>query len=158
MPHELKTRTDVINAMITMYSLVSYLEVGVRNPKDNYDRVNAPVKEGVDIKDLGVPGIHGHGSDLFFSETNSKFDLIFIDGAHDYAQVWRDLDNSLHHLHRGGLVIMHDSLPRSERYKEIERCGDVWKVVEEALKRPDLVGCTIPVDHGVTIIRKKGER
>ena len=42
-----------------------------------------------------------------------KFDVIFIDGLHEYEQCQRDCLNSMKFLNDGGIILFHDFLPRS---------------------------------------------
>ena len=37
-------RTDVINHVIAARGLTSYLEIGIRNPADNFNRIDCPVR------------------------------------------------------------------------------------------------------------------
>lgn len=49
-------------------------------------------------------------SDSFFADTApGSFDMIFIDGAHDYESVFRDCTYALEFIEPGGLVCGHDA-------------------------------------------------
>jgi len=53
-------------------------------------------------------------SDDFFLESgHPSFDLVFVDGWHEFHQVLRDLRNSLGRLTPSGLVVLDDVLPGS---------------------------------------------
>jgi hypothetical protein len=48
-----------------------------------------------------------HGADCL----GKNIDLAFIDGAHEYKQVLRDINNVLLHSHQHTLIIVHDVIP-----------------------------------------------
>ena len=116
------TRIDVINSIINRFGGKRYLEIGVRNTEDCFDKIVCKVKHSVD------PGLEAKvnnatykfTSDDFFSKLRSKkldipahykWDVIFIDGLHLAYQVERDVDNALGHLNPGGVIVMHDCYP-----------------------------------------------
>ena len=68
---------------------------------------------------------HINGSDKFFETCNEKYDLIFIDGSHDYSQSKRDLGNSLGHLNDGGYIVMHD-INNHVKTRESKSCKDTF--------------------------------
>jgi len=47
-------------------------------------------------------------SDSFFLSNESVFDMIFIDGYHEYNQVLRDLNNAKSVLKKGGFLLLDD--------------------------------------------------
>lgn len=49
-------------------------------------------------------------SDFFFKKNNELYDLIYIDGDHDAAQVSKDLKNSWNCLKNGGVLVLDDYL------------------------------------------------
>jgi hypothetical protein len=158
-------RFDILNHLIEKYKLVNYLEIGVFQG-ENIRKVKAPYKNGVD------PGVEGYvvpevdypmTSDAFFDlikeHEDIKYDLIFIDGLHEYSQVKKDIENSLKHLQPNGFIVMHDCNPVSydaqipER-KTIAWNGDVWKSFVE-FKQNNLLYecCVIDTDFGVGVIK-----
>ena len=89
---------------------------------------------------IGVDPVSGGNyrgkSDDFFSNNKKKFDLIFIDGLHEYQQVRKDILNSIKCLKEGGFILVHDCLPRSISAQAVPRfrniwTGDVWKAIDE---------------------------
>jgi hypothetical protein len=44
----MKTRTDLLNHLAETYNLERYLEIGVQDPKQNFDQVDCPYKISVD--------------------------------------------------------------------------------------------------------------
>ena len=60
-------------------------------------------------------------SDEFFSQNKDIFDVIFIDGLHEYHQVYNDAINALKAIKKGHYVAFHDFLPGN--WKE-EHCQE----------------------------------
>ena len=50
-------------------------------------------------------------SDDFFAQNNRSFDIIFLDGLHEYEQTYRDFNNALASLATGGVIIIDDTFP-----------------------------------------------
>ena len=155
----MKNHTDLLNFLIQTFDLKSYLEIGVQNPKNNFDKIKCIDKTGVDP--IYVRGdILVTTSDLFFDwNENKKFDLIFIDGLHHANQVRRDFENSLKCLNDNGFIVIHDTLPTDEKYTHVPRdskiwFGDVYKFAM-TLSEYDKIGfLTIDFDCGCTVVYK----
>ena len=105
-------RYDLINAMIEVRGFRTYLEIGVRNPSDCFDRVRVERKWSVDpgFEVESNPATFPMTSDEFFErlgggqlkDAPARWDAIFIDGAHRAEQVWRDIQNALRPFLRAG--------------------------------------------------------
>lgn len=128
-------RFDVINRMIKKYNFKSYLEIGVRRPNDNFNKIICENKTGVD-PDPNANAAYVMTSDEFFKQNKDlKFDIIFIDGMHEAHQVYKDIKNGLAHLNPKGVIILHDcNPPCAERAIDFEDWngkdawnGDCWK-------------------------------
>ena len=169
------TRTDVINHVLaSLGDELTYLEIGVRNPDDNFNHINAANKYSVDpgVEFEANPVDFKMTSDEFFDAMRSgkvlngqKFDGIFIDGLHLAEQVERDINNSLEFLNDNGFIFMHDCNPPSEwharetyNYKMSPAGGNwngtTWKAFVGARQRTDIYSCCINTDWGVGIISK----
>lgn len=156
-------RTDILNAIAAKLPKdAAYLEIGVRNPGDNFDRINMADKLGCDPKAPTRPDIAKMTSDELFANKSRQFDLIFIDGDHRMGQVLKDLRNSLRALKHGGYIVMHDCLPISEDEAAPEKpansapwCGGAWEVYAAALNSPKIDAFVVDCDHGVAIVRPK---
>ena len=99
-------------------------------------------------------------SDEFFSQNKKYFDCIFIDGLHEYEQVKKDIINSLEYLNDGGVIFVHDCLPRSYFEQAVPRSqhvwtGDVWKSIVEFRGYNYLDICVGKLDMGLGIILKR---
>jgi hypothetical protein len=173
------TRTEVINLLIEKNSYKHYLEIGIDNPANNFNKIKIEDKTGVDPYDqkLRVATHWNDGnkevfskqiqyvmtSDDFFRQNTKKFDIVFIDGLHLDHQVRKDIENSLKFLNENGTIVLHDCLP--ERYEgQLEKdigygwWGTVWKTFALfRITRNDLIMKTIDTDCGLGII-KKGEQ
>jgi hypothetical protein len=117
-------------------------------------------------------------SDSFFANTRDRFDLVFLDGLHEFQQTLRDVLNALEILNDGGLIVVDDSVPIDEfsaipdQSEALSRRiqsgsdrrewnGDVFKAVAFLASRPADVGLLTlwseddSVQHGQTIVWKQ---
>lgn len=175
----MNSRVEVINYLIQRFSLNSYLEIGVCNPDDCFNKIRCEVKLGVDpgVEFVANPVDYKMTSDQFFSELDSskldldpetKWDLIFIDGLHLANQVLRDIQNSIKHLEQSGFIVIHDCNPPTqfharENYQVDGQYypwnGTVWKVIYYLrTHRPDLDICVLDIDWGVGVLRVKDSK
>ena len=127
----METRFDLINYFIRERGFRSFLEIGT-DAGDTFRAVDCPRKVSVDPN---ADATFRMTSDQFFDSNREKFDIVFVDGFHEWHQAHRDATNALRCLNKGGVVVMHDCAPTSAecaRHLEIyERptgpwCGDVW--------------------------------
>lgn len=171
----MKHRVEIINFLLKRHfpGRSSYLEIGVSNPEDCYNYVEATVKRGVDpgLEYPDNPVRYPYTSDEFFRKLEAqeldmepayKWDIIFIDGLHLAPQVWRDVQNSLNHIKPGGFVLLHDVNPPTsnhahsdhERYLRERTAwnGTVWKVMYHYRTQPGFNAYTVNIDWGVGVI------
>ena len=152
----MKTRTDLINKIIQKLKYETYLEIGVYEG-DNFNKIQIKSKFGVD-PNCGIDGVIRKFSQDFFKSNDKTFDIIFVDGDHQYNQVKQDVENSLKCISENGMVIMHDTCPPTlghcGRYRKGEWCGDAYKVAIEYNNSKDHSVITWNKDFGVTIITK----
>lgn len=125
-------RWDLINHYIQHYGFKSFLEIG-HAKGEAFNQINIEQKSSVDPCKSTKP-TYVLTSDDFFEKYDIKFDIIFIDGLHEHCQVDRDINNSLLHLNKGGVIILHDCHPISEKCQEHlftapggSWTGDCWK-------------------------------
>ena len=169
-------RSEVINFLISFLNReTQYLEIGVRNPEDNFNKIAASLKisvdPGIEFKDNPVD--YKMTSDDFFNklgeglilEKEMKFDIIFIDGLHLAEQVERDIINALKFIKEDGFIVLHDCNPptqfhASEMYEyrlspsKGYWNGTTWKAFYKYRTMPDLYSCCIDSDWGIGIISK----
>jgi hypothetical protein len=147
-------RYDIIQNIINKKSFKSFLEIGSFN-NDTFDKILVSNKVGVDPERGGNVRLT---SDEFFKTNKSFFDIIFIDGLHLYEQVRKDFFNSLNFLNPGGVILIHDCLPRKFRDQVRLRShelwnGDVWKLVVELRTLDYIQLYTIIADYGIAIVK-----
>tara|TARA_R110002050_G_scaffold74772_4_gene160148 strand:+ start:51697 stop:52503 length:807 start_codon:yes stop_codon:yes gene_type:complete len=170
-------RYDIINFILEFLNRdTKYLEIGVRYPKENFDKIKATRKYSVDPgkENIENPVNFKLTSDEFFQKIRDesilnkdiKFDVIFIDGLHLAEQVERDITNSLGFLKEDGFIVLHDCNPptefhASETYKyrlsPSKGCwnGTTWKAFFKIRQSTSLNSCCIDSDWGIGIISKK---
>lgn len=158
--------TQIINYLIQKYDFKTYLEIGVRNPNDNYYKINIQYKECCDIDNsYGVVTYHMPSDEMFrIMPLDKKYDIIFIDGMHDESYVDRDLKNSIKHLNPNGIICLHDVVPlyegttiKKDKYDDKTGFwnGDVYKSIAK-LYGSELDYYTINNgDSGLGIIKYK---
>ena len=170
-------RYDVINLLIKSVKkeITNYLEIGVRNPGQNFNKIESSNKISVD------PGVEFKEnpvdlkltSDEFFNKLASgelkdvpdKYDVIFIDGLHLAEQVNRDIDNALNFIYNDGFVVLHDCNPPTEYHAREDYSynlspakgfwsGTVWKAFYKRRFDKTISCCCIDSDWGIGIISK----
>jgi hypothetical protein len=153
----MKTRTDLINAVIAATGAQSYLEIGVGHGT-NYRAVEVPHKVGVDpapyYKGDGVQVI---SADAFFSTNASRYDVVFVDGDHQMPAPLNDIVGS---LEVSPVVLVHDACPtRVEHTKHgsLYRPGEIWmgQVWQALLYSVERLGLSLhiwPQDFGVALV------
>lgn len=108
---------------------------------------------------------------ILSNNTSLRFDVVFIDGAHDYGQAMKDIDNGLKVLRPGGYLIAHDVNPLTELAgtpsfedfrKKISATdlvdgvdaswnGDVWKCLVELGER-GYEYYSVDLVHGLAVV------
>lgn len=152
------TRYQVIQALVDARKYESFLEIGTYRG-DTFRNVSCPIKVSVDPDPESRP-TYLMDSDTFFRTCRDTFDIVFIDGLHEHAQAWRDINNALSHLNPDGAVVLHDCLPTTEKMQEW--CdhsrqgeiwtGDVWKAYYKALSELPYLVYVLDTDYGCGII------
>ena len=160
-------RENIINYLIEEGKYTRYLEIGVKNPASNFDNIKCKYKTGVDPNPKG--DIHYvMTSDDFFNKISLDeiYDIIFIDGLHEYKQVLRDVENSLEHLSPNGVIVLHDCNPIKKNNQKYPRAmgqntwnGDVWKAFALLrMEREELDMFVVDEDEGCGIIRRGSQK
>lgn len=156
---EYPNRLEIIQNIITSRKYKKYLEIGC-----DKNQIFSNIE--IDFK-IGVDPVQGGNvrktSDNFFKNNLDKFDIIFIDGLHKYDQVNKDIKNSLKVLNEGGIILLHDCMPKSYFHQAVPRSrmswnGDVWKNIVEARTNPEIDTYTCFADQGISIIFNRPNR
>lgn len=80
-------------------------------------------------------------------KSNEKYDLIFVDGGHDYQSCAKDLDNVYPMLKNGGILFGHDYIDNNPNV-------GVKQAVEEFVAKNKLNFDVYPRTHGIYSFRK----
>lgn len=136
----------------------SYLEIGVQH-ETVFKEINTANKIGVDPISGGT---HRMTSDEFFNQNEKFFDLIFIDGLHEYEQCKRDLLNSIKFLKQDGIIVFHDFIPQNYLECHVPRIsrtwtGDVWKIGVQLTYSKNCDFFIGNFDHGIGILKLKND-
>lgn len=109
-----------VNFLANALGARNYLEIGVNDGQSFFD-ITVPERTGVDpdfrfdIEEKKAPNTWfvPKTSDAFFAgrQSMAPFDLIFIDGLHQFEQVVRDISNSILHSHAGSVILIDDTKP-----------------------------------------------
>lgn len=169
-------RTDIINYFLSITDSKLYLEIGVRDPNKNFNRIKCEEKYSVDpgVEFVENPVDFKMTSDAFFKELmagklqiskNVKFDVIFIDGLHLADQVDKDIMNALEFIKDSGFIILHDCNPptefhQRENYKFFNSPaksfwnGTTWKAFYKYRHNKNLYSICFDTDWGVGVLSK----
>jgi hypothetical protein len=171
----MKTRTDLLNHLAEKYKLQKYLEIGVQDRAQNFNKINCALKVCVD-PDPNAKADCQCTSDQFFDMNepftniditsitdtyrkeitrDNRFDLVFIDGLHTAKQVKKDFENALKILSPNGFIVLHDCNPEKEEHTIVPRPsarghwnGDVYKFACELITK-----VTVDIDNGCAVIQ-----
>jgi glycosyltransferase involved in cell wall biosynthesis len=157
--HKVKYNTDFSQRYLVINSISNpndkYLEIGVENGY-TFNNTHFLNKIGVDPSPNFISNnLVLKTSDDFFknvdtnTNTNTKFDIVFIDGLHQCEQVIKDVNNSIIHLNENGKILLDDIIPLNsheqlkiplKHYYDneilktmIPWTGDVWKALYHIL-------------------------
>lgn len=155
------TRTELINILMVSNNFKSYLEIGMQNAANNFDKIIAAVKVSVDPDPKAGATCQCTSDEFFEPRINDAkgFDLIFIDGLHHANQVEKDIIYSLQCLNIGGFIVLHDCNPKEEWQQLVPRqhkvwYGEVWRAfVGFRFWNPAVVSFCLDHDCGLGVIK-----
>lgn len=151
------TRADLLNNIAKHIGAQSYLEIGVQTGK-TFRAIEVAQKVGVDPDPYAYDATIHTTSDLFFSCNDQKFDLIYVDGLHEWETALRDIDNAVECLTPCGVIVVDDIAPRRSEHQTrrptaIHWTGDVWKswfvAMQKYSDRFDMFAVDIAFGEGV---------
>ena len=108
----MKDKFELINRIIEHKQYSSYLELGLGEARETFDRINCFYRKGVDNNPRTRPDFLGTTDD-FFKQNTRTFDVIYIDAFHEYSQVNKDFENAVKVLNPDGIIFMHDVGPEN---------------------------------------------
>lgn len=171
-------RSEIINFLIQQTEGVNYLEIGVRDPSANFEKISCQNKFSVDpgVEFKSNPVDFKLTSDVFFEKlakneletlkNNIKFDVIFVDGLHLSEQVERDIQNSLQFISDNGFIVLHDCNPPTEFHQREDYYfrnspargywnGTTWKAFYKFRHHKNLFSICFDTDWGVGVLSKR---
>lgn len=110
-----------LNSIAQIIRATRYLEIGL-SKGETLEAIRISDRTGVDPKPRfcvsALPkgiSVYATRSDDFFASLGpaATFDLIFVDGLHEYRQCYRDVLHSIAHLSPQGVVVVDDVVPTS---------------------------------------------
>lgn len=176
--HETEQHLLTFVALICSLRSKKILELGIRNGGSNFGLlVGASIVGGhvtsVDITDYGYrppSDLSPHWSFvvqdalLFLANNKEKYDLILVDDLHTTEHVYKELKYIEKFADKNTMILMHDLMHswrhpyyNTDIYHDGEFAGTgphggLMKFLEE---HPDFEYATIPVSHGLTLVRRK---
>lgn len=135
-------RYDFINFLIKKYNYTSFLEIVENTFGSPSILSNLSISNKKSVDNL--------------QNINDKFDIIFIDGNHEYQNVLNDILNSLKILNNNGIIFLHDCNPTNENMTKVNPgsyLGEVYKAYINVVKTFNFEYYTIDADWGCGIIK-----
>lgn len=159
------TRTDLLNHLAEKYQLENYLEIGLQNADQNFNKIICPYKLSVDPDPAAKADLVMTSDKYFDTFSKTIFDLIFIDGSHIAEHVMWDFHHSLKVLSPQGFIVLHDCNPEKEEHTIVPRPterghwnGNVWRFAAGFMGYDRDVRYTVDVDNGCTVFRNHVEK
>ena len=162
---KLEHYSNLIQWLVRLTNCKKYLEIGVSSG-DNIINIKNKVDlcEGVDMYDIISDKedikFNLMDSDSFFQNNSNIYDIIFIDGNHDFLQVKKDFENSLKVLNKYGIIILHDTDPVEEFLTQSHYCSDSYKIIDYIyVNHPELNVITLPIhETGLSLVMRRSDR
>lgn len=159
----MKTKEEIINALIKDNGYTSYLEIGYGDGSC-FHQIKCDKKVAIDPEIRDTPGVMCMTSDELFSGETWPVDIVFIDGDHTCGQVRKDINNASKVLSENGVILVHDIAPEEEAQAVVPRqqkvwTGDTYKAWEGfKAKYPDVETAEYPVQYGLGAIFPNGKK
>jgi hypothetical protein len=150
----MRNHTDLLNFIAKKIKAECYLEIGVQAGK-NFHAIDIKNKRGVDPDPNSAATLKITSNHFWAAYPDASADLIFIDGLHEAEQVRIDIVNAWFMIPPGGVIVVHDSNPHSEKITHVPRgtkewTGDVYRTVSRIKEEK----FTVDFDYGCCVIRK----
>lgn len=152
------SRQAFVNLAVSQFKNCKYLEIGVDN-NQVFNSIPLKIENKFGVDPVRGGNIRMTSDEFFENNSHLKFDVIFIDGLHEYEQCQKDCLNSLKSLNDNGIIFFHDFLPRSFFEEKVPRAqsiwtGDVWKVAVELNNSEGIKLRIVNIDNGIGIVKK----
>lgn len=160
--------SDFISILASVYKPKVYVELGLYTGEtiskvrpfigNGYGVDMVPNESLENLKSYSNLTIVYSTTNQFFETFNEGIDMAFIDADHCYESAKIDVENVYKRLNPGGIILMHDTDPESDRLIHPGYCGDSYRIVKDLENNPDINCLTIPItEAGLTIISKKND-
>ena len=142
---DLISRHHRLNRLAEINMAKRYLEVGVFGGK-TFRQINIQYKVGVDpeyqfdtspFQSDTIQLLEMTSDDFFSRHANNyePFDLIYLDGLHEFEQTFRDFCASVSCAHEKTIWVIDDTCPRS--YAQSHRSQEVCQQIKQQTKEDD---------------------
>ena len=161
--------SDFIAILASIYKPTVYVELGLCQGL-TLSKVQPYIGKGygVDMKsNISLETLKQKYSNLeiicsttneFFEKFNEGIDMAFIDADHCYESALNDFLNIYIRLNPGGIILLHDTDPESNKFIDPGYCGDSYKMVKYLENHPDINCTTLPLtEAGLTMVTKKND-
>jgi len=167
-------KTDLVHFIANKLKLTNYLEICTSSTGARYWQIegtrfnrarrlmyNCPMDfdDGFPI-DYKIVGFDIANAIAELKLSAERVDVCLVDGWHTYDCAIRDLTGAYEMLADGGVLVVHDCSPATERIASSNLVEGEWSGVSYrsylnfVLARQDLYYCTVDVDYGCGIIFK----
>ena len=156
-----------IGYLASIYKPKIYVELGLYEGETlSKVRPHAEIVYGIDMKSnqqleslkkYNNVNIIYSSTDIFFESFDKNIDMAFIDADHCIESCKKDLENVLKRLNPGGVILLHDTDPESDKLIDPGFCGDSYKIVDILENNLDVNITTFPISNaGLSIVTRKG--
>jgi hypothetical protein len=156
-PSENYKRHAFVNKAVSMFNKCKYLEIGTLK-NDLFDSIPLPLSDKYGVDPYSGGNFRMTSDDFFKNNSHLNFDVIFVDGLHEYLACQKDIINSMKALSKGGIIFIDDLLPKNRYEEKVPRMqeywtGDVWKVAVELIRSKNVVFKIVNVSSGIGILK-----
>jgi len=160
---------DFVRDLSLIMQIQVYAELGIYEG-ETFNSIVAPTKIAVDIdpkylsyadRSPNSKKILGDSTVLatFLSDNSIRLDMLFIDANHSREAVYSDFSNLEAFMNPHGIVLMHDTFPKSKSYSAQQYCGDAYLALDKLTQDfKNWSFATIPVHPGLTLATRLPNR
>jgi predicted O-methyltransferase YrrM len=146
-----------------------YAELGIYEG-ETFNSISATTKIAVDIdaKYLAFAQVSSADTALlgdsavladYLKRNSIKIDMLFIDANHSVQAVISDFKALESFINSNGIILMHDTYPKSEYYTSQGYCGDAYLAIDSLTREfENWSFSTIPVHPGLTLATRLPNR
>jgi hypothetical protein len=161
----IRTIHDIAVGLQRAGFLKRYLEIGIKKGSC-FNQIAPLCKEAYAVDILNCKKLIKQNKNLFWFHGKSedflkqhpvdkKFDLVFIDGAHEHKASLNDFKLVFPLVNDNGIILLHDTYPPSEKFTSKSYCHDTYKTAEYIMKYySHYEFVTLPFSYGISIFRK----